>query len=75
MKPWSRRIFALRLAIARCSSGVGMCRKKLTSSGGLNDGSMCPTAEGNVRCACDSIRPGMTVRAGTVDHLVARLGP
>src|SRR5689334_14928043 len=38
-----------------------MWRKKLTSSGGLNDGSMCPTADGNVRWQCDSTRPGMTV--------------
>ena len=38
-----------------------MWRKKLTSSGGLNDGSMCPTADGNVRCEWDSTRPGMTV--------------
>ena len=61
MKPWSSMIFALRLAIPKCSSGVGMCRKKLTSTGGLNDGSMCPTADGNVRCACESTMPGMTV--------------
>ena len=61
VKPWSSRILALRLAISRCSSGVGMWRKKLTSSGGLNDGSMCPTADGNVRCEWDSTRPGMTV--------------
>src|ERR1700691_6239470 len=38
-----------------------MWRKKLTSSGGLNDGAMCPTADGNVRCECDSTRPGMTL--------------
>ena len=35
--------------------------KKLTSSGGLNDGSMCPSAEGKVRWQCESTRPGMTV--------------
>jgi hypothetical protein len=38
VKPWSSMIFALRWAIARCSSGVGMCRKKLTSTGRLNEG-------------------------------------
>ncbi len=70
MKPWSSRIFAFRLAIARCSSGVGMWRKKLTSSGGLNDGSMCPTADGNVWCECDSTRPGIAVaQAQSTDNL------
>ena len=54
-------IRAFRLAIWRCSSGVGMWWKKLTSSGGLNDGSMCPSADGNVRWLCESTRPGMTV--------------
>jgi hypothetical protein len=33
-------ISTLRRAIPKCSSGVGICRKKLTSTGGLNDGSM-----------------------------------
>ncbi len=61
VKPWSSRMAALRSAMARCSSGVGMRWKKLTSSGGLNDGSRCPTADGNVRCECDSTIPGMTV--------------
>src|SRR5580692_4374847 len=62
VNPWSSMIAAFRLAISRCSSGVGMWWKKLTSSGGLNDGSMCPSAEGNVRWQCESTRPGMTVR-------------
>ena len=76
VNPWSSMIRAFRLAISRCSSGDGMWWKKLTSSGGLNDGSMCPSAEGKVRWQCESTRPGMTVRPGAVDHLVAgqRLG-
>ena len=48
--------------------------KKLTSSGGLNDGSMWPTRgrERQVRVRLD--QAGHDRRAGAVDHLVARLG-
>ena len=61
MNPASSRILAFRSARASSASIPEMWWKKLTSSGGLNVGSMCPTADGNVRWPCDSIRPGITV--------------
>ena len=60
---WSRARAGSRVPLRDrgCSSGVGVWRKKLASSGGFNDGSMCPTADRERQVRVGLHQPGITV--------------